>query len=103
MSLRLAAQKNLSYVLAEKLPRRILQGEFAPGTILPGEMALAERFGVSRTAVREAIKTLTAKGMVLPRPRISTRVMPQISWNFLDKESLACQVLLATPNAVLPK
>jgi DNA-binding FadR family transcriptional regulator len=52
-------------------------------------MELGEQFGVSRTAVREAVKTLTAKGMLLPRPRIGTRVMPRSSWNFLDKELLA--------------
>ena len=54
----LAAQKNLSYVLAEKLAQRILKGEYEPGTILPGEIELGEQFGVSRTAVREAVKTL---------------------------------------------
>ena len=85
----LAAQKNLSYVLAEKLAQRILAGKYAPGSILPGEMELGEQFGVSRTAVREAVKTLTAKGMVLPRPRIGTRVMPQSNWNFLDQELLS--------------
>jgi len=85
----LAAQKNLSYMLAEKLARLILKGEYAPGTILPGEIELGEMFGVSRTAVREAVKTLTAKGMVLPRPRIGTRVMPEAQWNFLDKELLS--------------
>ena len=86
----LAAQKNLSYVLAEKLAQRILAGKYAPGSILPGEMELGEQFGVSRTAVREAVKTLTAKGMVLPRPRIGTRVMPQSNWKFLDQELLSC-------------
>ena len=85
----LAAQKNLSYVLAEKLAQRILAGEYMPGSILPGELELGEQFGVSRTAVREAVKTLTAKGMVLPRPRIGTRVMPQSNWNFLDQELLS--------------
>lgn len=85
----LAAQKNLSYVLAEKLAQRILAGEYLPGSILPGELELGEQFGVSRTAVREAVKTLTAKGMVLPRPRIGTRVMPQGNWNFLDQELLS--------------
>ncbi|MDG6737571.1 GntR family transcriptional regulator, partial [Staphylococcus aureus] len=45
----LAAQKNLSYVLAEKLAQRILKGEYEPGTILPGEIELGEQFGVSRT------------------------------------------------------
>ena len=85
----LAAQKNLSYVLAEKLAQRILAGVYMPGSILPGELELGEQFGVSRTAVREAVKTLTAKGMVLPRPRIGTRVMPQGNWNFLDQELLS--------------
>lgn len=85
----LAAQKNISWVLAEKLAQQILHGEYAPGSILPGEMELGEQFGVSRTAVREAVKTLTAKGMVLPRPRIGTRVMPRNNWNFLDNELLS--------------
>ena len=63
----LAAQKNISWVLAEKLAQKILTGEYPPESILPGEMELGEQFGVSRTAVREAVKTLTAKGMLLPR------------------------------------
>ena len=85
----LAAQKNISWVLAEKLAQKILVGDYPPESILPGEIELGEQFGVSRTAVREAVKTLSAKGMVLPRPRIGTRVMPRSSWNFLDKELLS--------------
>lgn len=84
-----AAQKNLSYVVAEKLAQRIFTGEYPTGSVLPGELELSSLFGVSRTAVREAVKTLTAKGMLLPRPRIGTRVMPRAQWNFLDKELLA--------------
>lgn len=83
-----AAQRNLSYVLAEKLSQRILAGEFTAGDILPGEVELGEQFGVSRTAVREAVKILAAKGMVLPRPRIGTRVLPRHQWNFLDQDLL---------------
>lgn len=83
-----SAQRNLSYVLAEKLSQRILAGEFAAGDILPGEVELGEQFGVSRTAVREAVKILAAKGMVLQRPRIGTRVLPRHQWNFLDQELL---------------
>lgn len=85
----LAAQKNISWVLAEKIAQKILAGEYPPESILPGEMELGEIFGVSRTAVREAVKTLSAKGMLLPRPRIGTRVMPQAYWNFLDTELLS--------------
>lgn len=83
-----AAQRNLSYLLAEKLGQQILAGEYQAGSILPGEMELGEQFGVSRTAVREAVKILAAKGMLLPRPRIGTRVMPQSQWNFLDQDLL---------------
>lgn len=43
----LAAQKNISWVIAEKLAQQILRGEYAPGAILPGEMELGETFGVS--------------------------------------------------------
>ncbi|MFI0489368.1 MAG: FadR/GntR family transcriptional regulator [Yersinia sp. (in: enterobacteria)] len=83
-----AARRNLSYLLAEKIGQQILAGEYEAGSILPGEIELGEQFGVSRTAVREAIKMLAAKGMLLPRPRIGTRVMPQTNWNYLDQELL---------------
>lgn len=86
---RIVANRNLSYRLAESIGRRILAGETAPGDILPGEVELGEMYGVSRTAVREAIKMLAAKGMVLPRPRIGTRVMPKKNWNYLDQDLLA--------------
>ncbi|HEY0211382.1 FadR/GntR family transcriptional regulator [Acerihabitans sp.] len=84
-----AAQRNLSYLLAEKLGQRILAGEYAAGDILPGEIELGDLFGVSRTAVREAVKILAAKGMLLPRPRIGTRILPRHQWNFLDQELLS--------------
>ncbi|MDI7181033.1 GntR family transcriptional regulator, partial [Klebsiella pneumoniae] len=42
----LAAQKNISWVLAEKLAQKILTGEYQPESILPGEMELGEQFGV---------------------------------------------------------
>lgn len=84
-----AAQRNLSYLLAEKLGQRILAGEYTAGDILPGEIELGDLFGVSRTAVREAVKILAAKGMLLPRPRIGTRILPRHQWNFLDQELLS--------------
>src|SRR3981189_3903559 len=42
----------------------ILKGQLNPGDQLPAERDLAQRFGVSRTAVREAVKTLREKGLV---------------------------------------
>ncbi|OCA56636.1 FadR/GntR family transcriptional regulator [Photorhabdus namnaonensis] len=85
---RKASQKNLSYLLAEKIGQQILSGEYKAETTLPSEIELAEQFDVSRTSVREAIKILAAKGMLLPRPRIGTRIMPTIHWNFLDQDLL---------------
>lgn len=50
--------------LAEKIVELVREGEFLPGTRLPSERALAERFVVSRTAVREAIIALEVQGLV---------------------------------------
>jgi len=48
----------------------ILGGRYGPGATLPREEDLAASFAVSRTSVREAIKFLSAKGLVETRPRI---------------------------------
>ncbi|EEG87204.1 transcriptional regulator, GntR family [Proteus penneri ATCC 35198] len=53
---RSASQKNLSYIVAEKLGKQILSGHYEPESLLPGEIELAELFSVSRTVIREAIK-----------------------------------------------
>jgi GntR family transcriptional repressor for pyruvate dehydrogenase complex len=50
--------------IVEQIDTRILNGDLKPGDRLPAERELAEQFGVSRTAVREAIKTLREKGLV---------------------------------------
>jgi DNA-binding FadR family transcriptional regulator len=52
----------------------------APGTTLPDETALSERFGVSRTVVREAIKVLASKGLVESRPKVGTQVRPLLEF-----------------------
>jgi len=54
----------LYQTIAAKLRKLIEDGEYPSGSRLPGERELAERFGVSRTAVREAIKSLTEKGLI---------------------------------------
>ncbi|QCR37703.1 FadR/GntR family transcriptional regulator [Nissabacter sp. SGAir0207] len=96
-----AAQRNLSYLLAEKLAQQLLAGVYKEGSILPGEMELAEIYHVSRTALREAVKILAAKGMLLPRPRIGTRVMPQANWNFLDQDLLTWWMKQANSEEVM--
>ena len=67
----------------------VLGHETAPGATLPDELALSERFGVSRTVVREAIKVLASKGLVETRPKVGTQVRPRRYWNLLDSDVLA--------------
>jgi len=50
--------------IVQQVEDSILSGQLKPGDQLPAERDLAQRFGVSRTAVREAVKTLREKGLV---------------------------------------
>jgi hypothetical protein len=67
----------------------IVSGQIAPGEKLTGEIANAEALDVSRSAYREAVQVLTAKGLVESRPKAGTRVLPRSRWNILDPQVLA--------------
>lgn len=73
---------------------RILSGEFRPGSLLPSESELCESLKISRSALREAIRVLSAKGLVRTRPRVGTLVREIEDWSLLDPEmlewSMAC-------------
>ncbi|HJT11247.1 MAG TPA: FadR/GntR family transcriptional regulator [Dongiaceae bacterium] len=75
--------------MAQDIGARILRGEYAPGSLLPNEAEWCDVYGVSRTAVREAIKMLAAKGLIVSRPKIGSRVRPREVWNLLDRDVLA--------------
>jgi DNA-binding FadR family transcriptional regulator len=75
--------------VVEDLGRAIIAGEYAVGATLPGDLELAQRFKVSRTVLREAMKTLAAKGLIVPRARIGTRVTPKTQWNLFDSDVLS--------------
>lgn len=75
--------------LADQIGRSIISGEYEPQSLLPAEPDMLERFGVSRTALREAYSKLTAKGLVHARPRVGTSVQPRSAWNMLDQDVLA--------------
>ena len=67
----------------------IIGGEFPPGMTLPSDAALQERFGVSRTVLREALKALSAKNLITSRARIGTVVLPRREWSLFDPDVLS--------------
>ncbi|MBD8066573.1 FadR family transcriptional regulator [Devosia sp. PTR5] len=81
--------RNLHSDVLWTLGYAIVSGEYKEGSILPSDSDLLERFGVSRTVLREALKTLAAKGMIEARARIGTRVLPRNRWNLFDADVLA--------------
>jgi len=83
------AKRSLHSIVAHDLGARIVSGKLAPGDVLPTEAALSESLDVSRTALREAIKILSAKGLIESRPKTGTRVKPRSSWNLLDPDVLS--------------
>lgn len=74
--------------VVEAIGRRIAIGDLAPGAVLSTEGIEAEH-RVSRSVVREVLRTLTGLGMVQPRQRIGTVVLPVASWNLLDPRVIA--------------
>lgn len=70
--------------VARKLGTEIVTGTRPPGSVLPGEIELAQDLGVSRSVVREALRMLGAKGLLLSKPKAGTRVRNRQDWNLLD-------------------
>lgn len=76
---------SLTYALLETLGQAIVSGAYdASG--FPTEAELCTQFSASRTVAREAVKMLTAKGLLSARPRQGTRVEPVSRWNLLDPD-----------------
>ncbi|HXV97259.1 MAG TPA: GntR family transcriptional regulator, partial [Anaerolineae bacterium] len=65
--------------ITEQIQKLVMDGSLRPGDKLPPERELAERFGVSRTAVREAVKALREKGLVEIQPGRGTFIINDAS------------------------
>ncbi|SDX07852.1 FadR/GntR family transcriptional regulator [Roseicitreum antarcticum] len=74
--------------VVEGIGRAIVSGKYPQDSLLPRDEELAGQFGVSRTVLREAMKTLSAKGMIVARTRVGTRVRARQDWNLFDAEVL---------------
>ncbi|WP_051340856.1 FadR/GntR family transcriptional regulator [Azospirillum halopraeferens] len=86
-----AARTHHAHVVRE-LGQQIIGGHFPVGSVLPSDAVLLARFGVSRTVLREAMKTLAAKGLIQARARIGTRVLERSRWNLFDPDTLAWHI-----------
>ncbi|AJP74025.1 FadR/GntR family transcriptional regulator [Sphingomonas hengshuiensis] len=101
MSFRSLSERALSShdQVARALGIEILAGKHPAGANLPNEADLLARFQISRTVLREVLKTLAAKGLLAAKARVGTRVTPTVHWNFFDAEVLSWKVAIGLDDA----
>lgn len=82
----LTSRSGLHGSVAHRLGTEIIGGVLEVGDILPNEDNASAAYGVSRSAYREAIRTLAAKGLVTATPKVGTRIAPRVAWRLLDPD-----------------
>ncbi len=83
--------KNVHGNTVDHLGEAIVAGRYAAGASIPPEPLLGEELGVSRTVVREAVKSLVAKGLLTTGPKVGTRVLASDHWNWFDPDVVIWQ------------
>ncbi len=83
--------KNMHGNTLDVLGFAIVSGRYQPGQAIPPEPLLGEEYGVSRTVVREVVKSLVAKGLVSSGPKVGTRVLERERWNWFDPDVIIWQ------------
>ncbi|MEG3619567.1 FadR/GntR family transcriptional regulator [Magnetovibrio sp. PR-2] len=101
MGQRTYSSRSLHGQVVHELGKRIVTGDIDEGAVLPNETELGASFAVSRTALREGIKVLAAKGLLASRTRTGTRVRPRNEWNMLDPDVMAWQLSSGQPHKFL--
>lgn len=79
---------NLTQQVADSLGKAIINGTYGDHNPVPSEAVLCEQLKVSRSAAREAVKSLAAKGLITSRARQGIRVLPESEWNLFDADVL---------------
>ena len=93
--------KNVHGNTLDLLGQRIVSARYPCGSSLQPEQALCNELGVSRTVVREVVKSLVAKGMLSTGPKVGTRVLPEEHWNWFDPDVVAWQAKVGLTNEFL--
>ena len=83
--------KNVHGNTVDFLGEAIVAGRYPVGGSIPPEPVLCEELGVSRTVVRESIKSLVAKGLIHTGPKVGTHVLSADKWNWFDADVIAWQ------------
>ncbi|WP_370675514.1 FadR/GntR family transcriptional regulator [Pleomorphomonas sp. PLEO] len=84
----MAVKRSRQEEIVRELAHEIVGGRRPEGSLLPSDAELMARFGVSRTVLRETLKTLAAKGLIQPKTRVGTRVVERSNWNLFDPDML---------------
>ena len=98
-----ALRRSVHSQVADRVGSSIVRGEIGVGETLPPEMQICAMMDVSRTVVREAMRTLTGKGLIESRPKSGTRVRPPEQWNQLDPDVLRWHLETAEIDRYLAK
>lgn len=88
---------NHTAFVVEQLGRAIVAGEYPAETMIPLDPDLCEMFGVSRTVVREAKKTLIAKGLIQSKAKVGTHVRPADEWTMFDQDVMRWHASVKNP------
>lgn len=91
---------NITYRIVQSLGKKIVCGEFSRSEPLPSETQLCSDYSASRTVLREAVKMLTAKGLLDARPRRGTIIRPEKEWNFTDPDIIDWLLLRKHPSDI---
>lgn len=83
--------------VVDQLGLAIVAGEYPADTMIPLDPDLCEMFGVSRTVVREAKKTLIAKGLIQSKAKVGTHVRPADGWNMFDQDVMRWHASMKNP------
>ena len=92
-----AQKRNLFAHVVEELGTRIIRGDLTPDDAFPIEADLGREFGASRSVIREAVKSLSARGLIELKTRTGIRVLPPTHWNLLDPEVLSWRYAVMQP------
>lgn len=85
--------------VVHELGCRIVSGQWLEK--LPREVDLITELGVSRSVVREALRTLAAKGLIRSRPMDGTKVQPRSEWRLLDPDLITWTIEAGDKRALL--